>query len=187
MRGRSVVLVLLIGLTVSGSAWARDMALVSNKTNGINGLALADLTKACKGETAHWQDGKPVRVVMRKPSLAEMNLVLEKVYGVTGSEAAQMIAAAMPSEYMPRIWGADKPAEGPVYDSEAQLRFVLDLLMRYWNGIARGIAEGKPARCPLIIKPPVDLWRTIADDRHYQTAVQPVTQPEQNSTNAVRR
>lgn len=94
VRGRSVVLVLLIGLTVSGSAWARDMALVSNKTNGINGLALADLTKACKGETAHWQDGKPVRVVMRKPSLAEMNLVLEKVYGVTGSEAAQMIAAA---------------------------------------------------------------------------------------------
>jgi len=50
----------------------------------------------------------------------------------------------LPSEYMPCIWGGDKPAEGPVYDSEAQLRFVLDLLMRYWNGIARTIAEGDP-------------------------------------------
>jgi len=50
----------------------------------------------------------------------------------------------LPSEYMPRIWGGDKPAEGPVYDSEGQLRFVLDLLMRYWNGIAQSIAEGDP-------------------------------------------
>jgi uncharacterized protein len=47
----------------------------------------------------------------------------------------------LPSEYMPYIWGGDEPAEGPVYDSEAQLRFVLDLLMRYWNGIARRVAE----------------------------------------------
>ncbi len=47
----------------------------------------------------------------------------------------------LPSEYMPYIWGGDGPAEGPVYDSEAQLRFVLDLLMRYWNGIARRVAE----------------------------------------------
>jgi uncharacterized protein len=50
----------------------------------------------------------------------------------------------LPSEYMPYIWGGDKPAEGPVYDSEAQLRFVLQLLMRYWNQIARRLAEDLP-------------------------------------------
>jgi len=94
VRGRSVVLAMLMGLTMSGCVWARDVALVSNKSNAINGLAMAELTKMCKGETARWQDGKPVRVVMRKPSLAEMKLVLEKVYGASESETMQMIAAA---------------------------------------------------------------------------------------------
>jgi hypothetical protein len=94
VEGRSVVLALLMGLAVSGSAWARDIALVSNKANAINGLPLADLTKVCKGETARWQDGKPVRIVMKKPSTAEMKLVLEKVYATSEDEASQIIAAA---------------------------------------------------------------------------------------------
>src|SRR5262249_3618923 len=47
----------------------------------------------------------------------------------------------MPSEYMPYVWGGDEPAEGPVYDSEAQQHFVLDLFSRYWNAIARRIAD----------------------------------------------
>jgi hypothetical protein len=94
VKDRSVVLALLVGLAVSGSAWARDIALVSNKANTINGMALADLTKVCKGETARWQDGKPVRIVMKKPSTAEMKLVLERVYATDENEASQIIAAA---------------------------------------------------------------------------------------------
>ena len=50
----------------------------------------------------------------------------------------------LPSEYTSHIWGGGEPAEGPVYDSEAQLRVVLDLLMRYWNCIARCISDGIP-------------------------------------------
>jgi uncharacterized protein len=48
----------------------------------------------------------------------------------------------MPSEYMPHVWGGLRPAEGPVYDNEAQLRFATDLFTRYWNMIARRIADG---------------------------------------------
>jgi len=94
VRSRSLPIMLSIGLLASGFAWARDLALVSNKANTLSGLALADLTKVCKGETARWQDGKPVRIVMRKPSIAEMKVVLEKVYGTSENEADQMIAAA---------------------------------------------------------------------------------------------
>ena len=62
----------------------------------------------------------------------------------------------LPSEYMPHIWGGDEPAEGPDYDSEAQLRFVLDLLTRHWNVIARSIADGIPYEPHL-------LWADAAD------------------------
>ncbi len=50
----------------------------------------------------------------------------------------------LPSEYMPYIWGGDKPAEGPVFDSQAQAQFVLDLLMRHWNTVAGHLADGIP-------------------------------------------
>lgn len=89
MKGRSAVVVLLVGL-----AWARDLALVSNKANTVSGLALADLTKVCKAETSRWPDGKLVTVVMRKPSLGDMKLVLEKIYGASEGEVSQLIAAA---------------------------------------------------------------------------------------------
>ena len=94
VKSRSVASVLLMGLLTCGSAWARDVALVSNKANTMNGIALADLVKACKGETTHWQDGKPVVVIMRRPAMAEMKLVVDKVYGVSEGEVTQIIAAA---------------------------------------------------------------------------------------------
>lgn len=94
MKRRSVILALLLGSTLSAPAWARDVALVSYKANPLSDLALADLTKACKGETSRWPDGKPVTVVMKKPSLMEMKLVLEKIYGADEKDVTRTIAAA---------------------------------------------------------------------------------------------
>jgi uncharacterized protein len=50
--------------------------------------------------------------------------------------------AVMPDEYLPYVWGAIQPAAGPIYDSPAQERFVLDLLARYRTTIERRIADG---------------------------------------------
>ena len=75
-------------------AAARDLALVSNKTNTVNAVTVADLVKVCKAQTNKWPDGKPVTFVMRPPSTPEMKIFIEKVYAMPEKEVADLIAAA---------------------------------------------------------------------------------------------
>ena len=75
-------------------ASARDLALVSNKSNSIGVITLPDLVKVCKAQNNRWPDGKPVTFVMRSPSTPEMKLILEKVYGMSESEVSGLIVTA---------------------------------------------------------------------------------------------
>jgi len=72
-------------------ASARDFALVSNKSNALGGMTLAELVKVCKAQTNHWPDGKPVTFVMRSPSVPAMKVVLQKVYGMSESDVDGLI------------------------------------------------------------------------------------------------
>ena len=61
---------LSIFMLISASlASARDIALVSNKSNAVGAITLTDLVKVCKAQTNRWPDGKPVTFVMRSPSV----------------------------------------------------------------------------------------------------------------------
>ena len=84
---------LFLAASVSLAA-ARDLALVSNKANGVNALTLADLAKVCKAQTNHWPDGKVVTFIMRAPSAPEMRIVLEKVYELSEGEVKALVATA---------------------------------------------------------------------------------------------
>ena len=87
--------ILALGLLgVSALAGARDMALVSNKANSVTVMTLPDLVKICKGQVNHWPDGKPVTFITRNPSLPEMRVVLEKIYGMPKEEVNSLITAA---------------------------------------------------------------------------------------------
>src|ERR1700736_1250531 len=83
----------MVVATVSLTA-ARDLALVSNKTNALSGIAIADLVKVCKAQTNKWPDGKPVMFVMRAPSTPEMKIFIEKVYAMPESDVTELIATA---------------------------------------------------------------------------------------------
>jgi ABC-type phosphate transport system substrate-binding protein len=90
--------VLAIALVVLG-CWsttvaARDIALVSNKSNAVTAVTIPDLVKICKGQANHWPDGKAVTFFTRSPDSPEMKLVLEKIYGIPKSEVHAIIAAA---------------------------------------------------------------------------------------------
>ena len=54
----------------------------------------------------------------------------------------------LPSEYMPHLW-RERGGEGPVYDSQEQLEYVIALLMRHWNAIAARLDAPYP-HMPLI-------------------------------------
>ena len=89
------VIVLSFFLAFSASwAMARDLALVSNKTNAISGLTLPEFVKLAKAQTNRWPDGKPVTFIMRAPSAPEMRMLLEKVYELPESEVKDLISAA---------------------------------------------------------------------------------------------
>ena len=75
-------------------AAARDIALVSNKSNAIGAVTVPDLVKLCKAQTNRWPDGKPVMFIMRSPSAPEMRLVLEKIYGMSQSELSSLIVTS---------------------------------------------------------------------------------------------
>jgi len=75
-------------------ASARDLALVSNKTNAPGAINVADLVKLCKAQTTHWPDGKPITFVMRSPSAPETKIVLEKLYGMSENEVNSLIVTS---------------------------------------------------------------------------------------------
>ena len=91
--GRTLSLGLFLAASLS-LASARDLALVSNKSNAVSVITLSDLVKVCKAQTNRWPDGKPVTFIMRGPDTAEMRLLLEKVYELPESQVKELIASA---------------------------------------------------------------------------------------------
>ena len=89
----SLTIAVMIAASVSLAA-ARDLALVSNKTNGLGELTPAELIKVCKAQINRWPDGKPVTFLMRAPSTPEMKVLVEKVYGMPEMEVSDLIASA---------------------------------------------------------------------------------------------
>jgi ABC-type phosphate transport system substrate-binding protein len=75
-------------------AAARDIALVTNKSNAVGTLTVTELVKLCKAQTTHWPNGRPVTFVMRSPSAPEMKIILEKVYGMSENELNSLIVTS---------------------------------------------------------------------------------------------
>jgi ABC-type phosphate transport system substrate-binding protein len=73
---------------------AKDMALVSNKSNGVTEVSMSELVKICKGQTNRWPKGTPVTLFSLSPASGEMRLVLEKVYGMSSDEVSTLITNA---------------------------------------------------------------------------------------------
>ena len=90
---RILALSLFLAASVSLAA-ARDLALVSNKTNPVSTITLPDLVKVCKGQTNHWPDGKSVTFIMRAPSAPEMKVLLEKIYELPEGQVKELVTSA---------------------------------------------------------------------------------------------
>jgi hypothetical protein len=98
----SRALIVVLGV-LTGTAAARDVALVSNKSNSVPTMALADVVKVCKGQLGRWPDGKPVTIIMRQPGSAELKIVEEKIYALSSQDVRELITSANHSR-------SDRPA-----------------------------------------------------------------------------
>jgi len=72
--------------------------------------------------------------------------------------------SAPPSEYMPVIWDPRDgavPEAGPNYDSQEQAEYVIGLLNRHWNTIARRLDAAFPH------EPTLERWKDELDARYW--------------------
>jgi len=83
----------MVGAVIT-AAQAKDIALVSNKANGVTDVSMSELVKICKGQTNRWPKGKPVTLFSLNPASTEMKMVVEKVYGLSSNEVSALITSA---------------------------------------------------------------------------------------------
>jgi len=83
----------MVGAVIT-AAQAKDIALVSNKANGVTDVSMFELVKICKGQTNRWPKGKPVTLFSLNPASTEMKMVVEKVYGLSSNEVSALITSA---------------------------------------------------------------------------------------------
>lgn len=72
---------------------AKQFAIVADKANATSNLTASELIKILTARNRTWTDGKSIRVVMRDPSSADMQLVLRKVLNMTAEQAHAFVLA----------------------------------------------------------------------------------------------
>jgi hypothetical protein len=93
MRSWRTVALALGMIAASSLVHAKQLAIVIDTANTTTSLSAADLIKIVNLKTRNWPGGKPVTIIMRDPSAADMQLVLRRVLNMTPEQARTFIQA----------------------------------------------------------------------------------------------
>jgi hypothetical protein len=72
---------------------AKQLAVVADVANPATDLTTAELVKIFNVRTQSWPDGRPIKLVLRDPSCADMQLVLRKLLAMTPEQAQTFVQA----------------------------------------------------------------------------------------------
>jgi ABC-type phosphate transport system substrate-binding protein len=92
MKGWGVLLFLWVAV-LTGTAQARQLAVITDTGNATTNLTTSELMKIFNAHTRNWPDGKPIKIVLRDPSSAEMQLAVRKLFNMTTGEARAFVRA----------------------------------------------------------------------------------------------
>ena len=84
-------LALLWLAAVPGIVQAKQLALVTDTANAATNLTASDLVKIFNAHIRNWPDGRPITIVLRDPSSADMQLVLRKLFGMSPEQARAFV------------------------------------------------------------------------------------------------
>jgi ABC-type phosphate transport system substrate-binding protein len=90
MRKSCLLAVFVVG-PLMYFAQAKQMAVVTEKSNAMTNVSAAELSKLFLAKTRTWPDGKPVVVVVRDLTSPDMQLVLRRVFNMTPAEARSFV------------------------------------------------------------------------------------------------
>jgi ABC-type phosphate transport system substrate-binding protein len=89
--GRILLFLLAIGL--SCAAQAKQLAVITDAGNSTTNLTASELTKIFNAHTQSWPDGKAIKIVLRDPSSADMQLAVRKLFNMTADQARAFVRA----------------------------------------------------------------------------------------------
>ena len=93
MKSRTIYCGLLALLVMAGlPCEAKNMAVVVDKTNITANVATADLAKILQSATKKWPDGRTITVVIRDPSLPEVQQALQRLYKMSPDDLKSFVA-----------------------------------------------------------------------------------------------
>ena|ERR1700722_8719247 len=85
------ILGLLLIVSAPAVLQAKQLALVADKANPATNLRASELAGIFNAHQRTWQDGKPITLVMRDPSLDEAQLILRRILNLTSDQARALI------------------------------------------------------------------------------------------------
>ena len=97
MRNILVWAVALVLVATQG--WAQDLtdhvAIIVNKANPIETLSMQDLRQIFLAERLRWENGRLIKVGMRKPGRPERAVVLQQICGMSERDFARYFLQAV--------------------------------------------------------------------------------------------
>lgn len=75
------------------SAFAKQLAVVVDKSNTLAGMSANDLVRVFKFDSRKWPDGRNVVLVVLDPSTPEMKVVADKLYHMTPDDVKGLFSA----------------------------------------------------------------------------------------------
>lgn len=84
---------LLWVVAIASTAQARQLAIITDTANATTNLTASELAKIFSTHTRSWPNGKPIKIVLRDPSSADMQLVARKLFNMTGDQARSFVRA----------------------------------------------------------------------------------------------
>jgi ABC-type phosphate transport system substrate-binding protein len=90
MRPWQLSLLLSI-IALASTAYARQFAVIADTTNASSNISSTELVKIFAGHTHSWPDGKAIKIILRDPSSAEMELAARKVFNMSGDQARAFV------------------------------------------------------------------------------------------------
>jgi len=89
--GRALLLLWAIGLTYG--AQAKQLAVITDTGNSTTNVTASELVKIFSGHTQNWPDGKAIKIVLRDPSSADMQVAVRKLFNMTADQARAFVRA----------------------------------------------------------------------------------------------
>ena len=86
----------------------KNIAVVMSAGSKLQDVPLAELAKLCKGTQKTWGDGRNFTLVMKDPESPDMHVAVQKLFGVSATEAKSAIAKLNETRAVVRVVESDE-------------------------------------------------------------------------------